>query len=559
MKIIAESAFNHNGSIDYLFKLAEASKKAGADYFTVQLMNVDAFCTADYEKYELYKSTEFSENQWRELFDYCKQIDLALIPCVLEEKSFDFAYSHGFRLLKIHATDISNVPFLKYIAQNNDVKIILETQCATLFEVQMAIDIIKNSNIEALFTGYSNYPSEVEELNLNVIDYFKNKFGLSVGFADHSLDTHAVPLMILAKGAKYIEKHITLSRNDRHYDWQVSLYPNEFATMVSAIKHYELALGRSYKHPTENEKKFRSIMYKKVQGDNTLNLKRANLGQTFIENKIKEFNKDKVIVALIARLKSQRLTKKVLLPLYNNELIVDLYNRISTTKSLSSVVLATSDLEEDFPLVEIFRNKNLKTFRGDALSVIDRMLSLAIEEEASAIFRVTGDNPFTDPLIMEDMITLMKDYNLDYVKVNNVPFGVGAELFSTEYLWRLYLAMEDTMVSEYLTWFVLNDPTVRIGSIDLVYDKQDVSRVNLSVDYQEDYDRCLRILEKVKKESFQMITLKDVLENISNDDFESIDVNKEIKLPKGESIKLIDYLNQFENKSYVVRKIHELK
>jgi sialic acid synthase SpsE/spore coat polysaccharide biosynthesis protein SpsF (cytidylyltransferase family) len=551
MKIIAESAFNHNGNLEYLLKLAGAAKNSGADYFTVQVMNVDAFCTENYVKYDLYKETEFSEEQWKHVFDYCESINMALIPCVLDEKSFNLAYNYGFKLMKLHATDITNEPFLNYITTKKDVQFLLETQCATVFEINFAIETLGKHRIEAIFTGYSNYPSEVEELNLNVIDSLKKTFSLKTGFADHSLDTQIIPLMVLAKGADYLEKHITLSRNDRHFDWQVSLYPYEFASMVNAVKHYSMALGNGIKHPTTIEKTYRDIIYKKVI-PNELTLKRANEGFTFIENRINSFRKDNIIVALIARLKSQRLKKKVLLPFCKNELIVDLYNRVSTAKGVKSVILATSDLEEDKPLADRFEQLNLSVYKGDAISVIDRMLSLAFQQQASAIFRVTGDNPFTDPKIMEIMINLMKEYDLDYVKVNNVPFGIGAELFSTQYLWKLYLKLKNTAVSEYLTWFVLQDNDVRMGCVYIESDKP-LKSINLSVDYEEDYERCKNILSKIHKERFSDITLQDIVKNIPDEEFETVDLNKSIKLPEGKSIKLLDYLEQFNNRNYVIR------
>lgn len=551
MKIIAESASNHNGSLEYLLKLAQAAKSSDTDYFTVQIMDADAFCTTGHGGYSLCKSIEIKKDQWLKLFEYCKEINLPLIPCVLEENSFDFVYEHGFRLIKIHATDITNEPFLKHMALKGDVKFLLETQCATLFEIKFALQILKKENIEALFTGYSNYPSDVEELNLNTLDYLKQEFNLKTGFADHSLDVQNIPLMILSKGADFIEKHITLTRNNRNYDWQVSLYPHEFSCMVNTIRHYTLALGNRAKHPTEKEKTYRSIMYKKIIPNENV-LKRASEGNTFIENKINSFKKDKVVVALIARLKSQRLKQKVLLPFLENELIVDLYNRISTARGIDSVVLATSDLEEDKPLSDRFEQLNLQTYKGNAVSVIDRMLGLAFEKEVGAIFRVTGDNPFTDPVIMEKMVTLMIENDLDYVKVNNVPFGIGAELFSTKYLWKLYLDLEDTMVSEYLAWFVLNDENVRIGCIDLEYEKP-LKSINLSVDYQEDYERCKKILERIGVKKIKEIKLEDIIRNIPEEEFDAIDADKTIKLPHGLTIKLDDFLERFYQKNYIVR------
>ena len=549
MKVIAESAFNHNGSLDYIKELAYISKNSGADFFTVQVMNVDAFCTKDYSKHGLYKDTEFTPQEWNELFDYCKEIEIDVIPCVLEEVSFENCYDYGFRLIKIHATDITNGPLLKLMATKHDIKFILETQCASIFEVKYALNILGEEKIEALFSGFSNYPTEIEDLNLNVLDSFKKNFNHKLGYADHSLDVVNIPLMLLAKGCEYIEKHITHSRNNRNFDYQVSLYPHEFASMVSTIKHYMLALGNGIKHPGENEDKYRNIMYKKVlRGESTL--KRANDGEYNIDNQIKEFDKKNVVVALIARLKSKRLKQKVLKPFHTDNLITDLYKRLNISDK-TKVVLATSNLLEDLPLVNLFEQKGFNVFKGDAVSVIDRMLDLAYQEKAGCIFRVTGDNPFTDPYIMDEMIDLLLDNDLDYVKVNNVPFGVGAELFSTSYLWDLYIKLNTTEFSEYLTWYVLNDEKIRIGCIDVVSNNT-IKLVNLSVDLEEDYLRCLKLLKKINKYNFNDIALKDVFSNL--DDLEEVDITKQIKLPKGLQMSLKKYLEEFENKEYVIRK-----
>ena len=549
MKIIAESAFNHNGNYNELLNLALESQKAGADFFTAQVMNVNAFCKSDYDKYDLYKNTEFSASQWVSFFDFCNENDIKLIPCVLDEISFKLCYNNGFRLLKIHATDITNEPFLKLLSSKNDIKIILETQCATMFEIDFACRILGKERIESIFSGFSNYPTEIEDLNLNVIESLKKKYDLPIGFADHSLDTTNIPLMVLAKGYSYLEKHITISRNKRHYDYQVSLYPEEFSVMVRLLKHYFKALGSHVKHPVLNESKYRSIMYKKVVL-NEKTLKRSNDGEYFIEKKINSFDKKNIVVALIARLKSKRLEQKVLKPFHNNLLVVDLYNRISSSKKFKTV-LATSDLKEDYPLCEIFSNNGFNLFKGDAVSVIDRMLSLAFEEKAASIFRVTGDNPFTDPYLMEEMVTLQNEYELDYVRVNNVPFGIGAELYSTKYLWNLYMNLETTYYSEYLTWYAINDKKVRIGCLDVESNNSN-QLINLSVDVKEDYLRCKSILRKFKNKKFEEISLKDILNSL--EDINTLNVNKEIKLPEGNKITLKDYLELIEGKNYVIRK-----
>ena len=276
MKTIAESAFNHNGDLEYTLELARAAKEAGADYFTVQVMDVAAFCVEDYSKYEIYENNTLSFKEWSQVFAYCKKLDLPVIPCVLDIPSFDFCYGEGYRFLKLHATDITNKTMLDKMATYKDVTFILETQCATNLEIKFALDII-GDQVECLMHGFSNYPTEVEDLNLNALDYFKNEYPqYSTGLADHSLDTANIPLMALAKGCEYLEKHITLTRNNRKFDYQVSLYPHEFAVMVQQLKHYQQALGDYKKHPTKTELPYRDVMYKKVLGGG--DFKRADAG-----------------------------------------------------------------------------------------------------------------------------------------------------------------------------------------------------------------------------------------------------------------------------------------
>lgn len=551
MKTIAESAYNHNGDVSYLIKLAEQSKIAQADFFTVQIMSVDSFCVSNYSKYQIYKENSLTEDQWLSVFDYCKRASINLIPCILDESSFAFCYNYGYRFYKLHATDILNKQFLLLLSRKEDCKYILETQCCTYQDIKFALDILKEK-IKVIMHGYSNYPTELEDLQLNAIDSLKSNFpGFEYGFADHSSDVIEIPLMALTKGYDYVEKHITLSRNNRNFDWQVSLYPEEFSIMVKTICHYKKALGKPIKHPVENELRYRDIIFKKVVPNLKIQ-KRSDIGHDYLSYLFNSFDKSKVGIALIARLKSQRLKNKVLLPFCNNTIIEDLYDRLSKSIKIDSVVLATSQLEEDFPLLDLFIKKNKETFTGHPISVIDRMLSLALEKEWGGIFRVTGDNPFTDPSLIDEMIDLANANGLDYVRVNNVPFGISAEFFSTSYLWNLYLKMENPYNSEYLSWFVLNDLTANKGCILYKSEDKRVGLVNLSVDYQEDYERLNRLLERINKRNFTDIVLKDVIDNL--DLLDLVDENKIIKLPEESKINLREYLKLWKNIEYKINK-----
>lgn len=549
MKIIAESAYNHQGNFAYLKQLAVAAKNAQANFFTVQMMNVDEFCTKTYSKYQLYKDTEFSEKQWIELFNYSKEIGIDVIPCTLEKSSFDLAYNYGYRLVKIHGTDLTNTPFLQYIKDKGDCKVLLETQCSTDFEIKQTVETFGDI-IECLFHGFSNYPTEPNEHHLLALTYLSDKYKLNIGFADHSLDTQILPCMAMALGCSYLEKHITIHRSDRQFDYQVSLEPHEFSIMVNTIAHYYQTLGKPVKHPVKSEKGFRDILFKKYLGNGVF--KRDNVGKTFIESEIDTFDKANVTAALIARLKSKRLKLKVMKPFGENESIISLYKRLKhNCKNIKHIELATSCLTEDEPLAQLFEEKRLPYYKGHPESVIDRLLEVAYKNKSASVFRVTGDNPFTDPVLMDRMVKIMLEQDVDYVRVNNVPFGVSAELFKTGYLWRLYLQMEDPFVSEYLSWFVLNDSTCRKACIEFKCDEPFAKFVNLSIDYPEDYEYAISVLKGINKNPFETITLKNVIDNVTNKHV--VDLTKFIKLPDGISILYSDYMTLIDEVNYTYK------
>ncbi|PRX56927.1 hypothetical protein [Flagellimonas meridianipacifica] len=100
MKIIAESAFNHNGSVEYLKKLAMAAKDAKSDYFTMQLMDFNSFCVEDYSKHEIYLNNTPSFKEWDSVFDLCEEIGLPVVPCVLDITSLNYCLKRGLRFSK---------------------------------------------------------------------------------------------------------------------------------------------------------------------------------------------------------------------------------------------------------------------------------------------------------------------------------------------------------------------------------------------------------------------------------------------------------------------------
>ena len=257
-------------------------------------------------------------------------------------------------------------------------------------------------------------------------------------------------------------------------------------------------------------------------------------------------------VAVIARLKSQRLPKKVLAEIGSESLIEALYNNISKAKLPSKIRIATSDLPVDDELADHCSGKGLPVFRGHPVSVADRMLDMAWDLKSGIILRVTGDNPFTAPELMDEMLDLIQSNELDYVKANNVPFGMSAEVFTTRYLWKLYIGMENPMQSEYLTWFVLNDNAARKGCIDVEYPHGDLSFRNLSIDYPQDLKDARSVLECTGVDRISNAGLPLILSCCSKILRDKKD--EWMKLPDGSKMRTSDYINKWKNTDYKIRK-----
>ena len=138
------------------------------------------------------------------------------------------------------------------------------------------------------------------------------------------------------------------------------------------------------------------------------------------------------------------------------------------------------------------------------MDVTRRLIDLAENYKAKALFRITGDMPFVDPILMDEMNKLRLENDLDYIRAQNMPLGMSAELFKIDYLMKLYLENQNPDESEYLGWFVILDKEAKKGCLTVDYKGMDLDHYALTVDYQEDLDMCKNLLNKIGKRIYQI-------------------------------------------------------
>ncbi len=276
--IVAEAGVNHNGDIELALKMIDEARKAGADAIKFQVFKAENLATeyapkAKYQvvndrssrsQYEMLKKLELSEEEFRELYRYARDRGLIFLATPYDFESVDLLEEMGVPAYKVSSSDLTNIPFLEYIAEKGK-PVILSTGMATLGEVEEAVNTVRNTgnNQIILLHCITSYPADIEKLNLRAIQTLREAFKLPVGFSDHSLGIYAA-IAAVALGAVMIEKHFTLDKNLPGPDHKASLTPVELREMIRAIRMIEKALGDGIKKPLPEEEEIKRVVRKSI-------------------------------------------------------------------------------------------------------------------------------------------------------------------------------------------------------------------------------------------------------------------------------------------------------
>lgn len=265
--IIAEAGVNHNGDMKLAKKLVDAAKSAGADAVKFQTFKAECLVSktaqkAEYQKkaaeaeesqLEMLKKLELTYSGFKELKEYCAQKGIVFLSTAFDLDSIDFLESLEIPIFKVPSGEITNLPYLIKIAGTGK-PVILSTGMSDLEEVEWALKVLRENGAGAITLLHCNtqYPTPFENANLLAMPTLKERFGVAVGYSDHTLGIEA-PIAAVALGAAVIEKHFTLDKNLEGPDHKASLDPQELTAMVTSIRNIEAALGDGIKKPSASE------------------------------------------------------------------------------------------------------------------------------------------------------------------------------------------------------------------------------------------------------------------------------------------------------------------
>jgi len=243
IRLIAEIGSVHDGSFGNALKLIEAAAHAGADAvkFQTHIAEAESVASApapvyfsDEPRLAYFKRTSFTLAQWKSLASHAAAHAVTFLSSPFSIEAVELLEELGVAAYKIPSGEVSNIPLLVRIAKTGK-PVLLSSGMSGWDELDLAIETLKSSCATTVMQCSSAYPCPPDRVGLNVIREMSERYGLPVGYSDHTMGV-AAPIAAAALGAAVIEKHFTFSRQMYGSDARHSMEPGEFKLMAGALR-----------------------------------------------------------------------------------------------------------------------------------------------------------------------------------------------------------------------------------------------------------------------------------------------------------------------------------
>jgi N-acetylneuraminate synthase len=265
--VIAEISANHGGSLQAALDLVHAAGESGADAVKLQHYTPDTITVrSTHPDFEVKGGTLWDGAQLADLYaeamtpwEWTEDLIAASREAGIEWFSTPFdptavAFLAAFDppAYKIASFEIVDLDLIRDVASRGK-PVIISTGMATADEIDRAVHAAVGAGAEvALLRCNSAYPARPDEMDLRAIPTMSDIWKVPIGLSDHTRG-HTAAVTAVALGACIIEKHLTLRRTDGGPDAEFSAEPDEFASLVVAVRDAHSALGSPRFGPSEHE------------------------------------------------------------------------------------------------------------------------------------------------------------------------------------------------------------------------------------------------------------------------------------------------------------------
>jgi len=540
--VIAEMANAHEGDIATAKELVDAVADP-ADAIKFQKFTADELFVPSHKDYETFEDLTMASDDWEELIAYTRDAGLAVISDIFGHESLDFMAANDIHGYKAHTADVSNGRLLDRLADLGS-PVFLSAGGSTWIELADALDRLEGVPTTLMY-GYQNYPTAVEEANLYRLQALRSKFETPVGYAPHAPGDADVavtlPRLAVAAGASAVEVHITLDRSQEGTDHYSALEPDEFTSMVTAVREAEPLVGDRTLSLTPGEKEYRNehkkwlvatepiakgetisgecIGYRRLEVPPiSRNLSEETVtGKTATEDlstgdAITLANMDTRVVATLAcRSESTRLYGKPLQMVGEKPIIGHLVSRLQDVDAIDDIVLAIADTPSKESFKQYAREQDLEYVIGSEENVLGRLVQTARAGDADIVVRVTTENPYIYTENIDELISIHRQHNCHLTLTEDLPLGTTVEVVSRGALEKAQEHGDDRHRSELCTLFIVEN--AESFEIKTVEPPTDLRRpdIRLTVDNPEDLV-VVREIWKNLADGTTRFSLQDIVE-----------------------------------------------
>ncbi len=257
--VVGEVAQAHDGSLGLAHAFVDAIAAAGADAVKFQTHIAAAestpaepwrvrFSPRDQTRFEYWKRMEFAEHEWHALKRHADDRHLAFLSSPFSVEAVDLLDRVGVAAWKIASGEAGNAPIVDRILRNGR-PVMLSSGMSPLAETDAVVARVRAAGAPlAVLQCTSAYPCPPERVGLNLLPFYRARYGSAVGLSDHS-GTIYPSLGAAALGADVLEVHVTLSREMFGPDVVASVTTAELRQLVEGVRFIE----RMIDHPVDKD------------------------------------------------------------------------------------------------------------------------------------------------------------------------------------------------------------------------------------------------------------------------------------------------------------------
>lgn len=280
--VIGEVAMAHDGSLGLAHAFIDAIAETGADAVKFQTHLAEAESTFDEKfrvalssqdktRYDYWKRTQFSEEQWTELAKHAVEKGLIFLSSPFSLQAFELLNKVGVPAWKVASGEITNMPLIEAMVASGK-PLLISAGMSPWEELDRVVRFVESQKTQfALFQCTTAYPCPPEAVGLNVMQELRSRYDVPTGLSDHSGTIYA-GLAATTLGANMIEVHVTLSRDMSGPDVAASLTPTELGQLIEGVRAIETMLASPIdKDKAANEKKeLRKLFFHSVVASDDL-------------------------------------------------------------------------------------------------------------------------------------------------------------------------------------------------------------------------------------------------------------------------------------------------